>query len=242
MVNKLATVAVIGLAISAICMGAAAAIGGKSLTNDLDLSFLGGFPRCESVATATATSRDIPWDASNRVSLLVRGHAQYSPNNGDSLHVSGDPQTLAHLRLRDGSIEMGCNNFFGHGDHGNLEITLPGRAFNAFTVAGSGQLQLQNLNQNRLKMVIAGSGTIRAQGRVDKLEVHVAGSGDADLGQVTSSIAEVHIAGSGDSDVAPSEDADIHIAGSGDVTLHSHPRAVERSIHGSGRIHEVSDG
>jgi hypothetical protein len=236
-VNKLVIIAVIGFSTCAVCIGAAAAIGGKSLADDLDLSFLGGRPRCETVSGATATSRDIPWDGSNRVILAVRAHTQYSPGSGGALHISGDPQTLAHLQLRDGHVELDCNRLFVR----NLEITLPGQAFDSFTIAGGGQLHLQDLNQDKLKVVIAGSGTIKAEGKVDDIEVHIAGSGDADMGQVISSAAEVHIAGSGDTDVAPRDEADIHIAGSGDVTLHSHPRRVERSIHGSGRIREVSD-
>jgi hypothetical protein len=239
--NKLFIVAVAGLATSAVCMGAAAAIGGKSLADDLDLSFMGGLPRCETIPGASAASRDIPWDGSDRVSLTIRSHAQYSPGNGTVMHVTGDPQILAHLRLREGHVELDCNNFFGRSDRGNLNITLPGRTFETFTIAGSGQLQLDEMNQDKLNIVIAGSGSVKGTGKVDHLEIHIAGSGDADLGQVTSSFTEVHIAGSGKTDIAPSNEADIHIAGSGDVTLHSHPQRMERSVHGSGRIREVSD-
>ena len=57
MAHKLAIIAVIGLATSAVCMGAAAAIGGPAFGE----GFVGMFderPRCQTVAGATETNRD----------------------------------------------------------------------------------------------------------------------------------------------------------------------------------------
>jgi hypothetical protein len=244
MVHKLAIVAIIGLTGSAVCMGAAAAIGGNEFGKNLDgfdFSMFGDRPRCEIVQGANATSRDLDWDGSDHVGLSVGGHAHYMPGSDDKVHLTGDPQTLAHVRVRDGRIELDCNGGW-HGNSGNLEITLPGREFKKFGIAGSGNLVLQNLNQERLKVSIAGSGSIKADGKVEHAEIHIAGSGEADLGHVTSQVSEVHIAGSGDTDIAPTDEADIHIAGSGDVNLHSNPRKLETHIAGSGRIHNIAPG
>ena len=244
MVHKLALVAVIGLTASAVCMGAAAAIGGNEFGKDFDgfdFSMFGDRPRCERVQSASATSRTIDWDGSDHVGLSVGGHARYTPGSDGQVHLTGDPQMLAHIRVRDGNIEMDCRG--GWRDRrDDLEITLPGREFKKFGIAGSGNLVLQNLNQNRLKVSIAGSGSIKADGKVENAEIHIAGSGDADLGRVVSQVSEVHIAGSGNTDIAPSDEADIHIAGSGDVNLHSNPRKLETHIAGSGRIHNISPG
>ena len=243
MVHKLAIVAVIGLTGSAVCMGAAAAIGGREFGKNfdgIDFSMFGDRPRCETVQGASATSRELEWDGSDHVGLSVGGHARYTPGSDNKVHVTGDPQMLAHIRVRDGNIEMDCNSW--HRDASALEIILPGQEFRKFGIAGSGNLVLQNLNQNRLKVSIAGSGSIKADGKVQNAEVHIAGSGDADLGQVASLVAEVHIAGSGNTDIAPSDEADIHIAGSGDVNLHSNPKKLETHIAGSGRIHNISPG
>src|SRR6187551_3564334 len=109
MVHKLAIIAVIGLSASAVCMGAAAAIGGREFGNNfegMDFSMFGDRPRCESVQGAIATSRDIDWDGSDHVGLSVGGHASYTPGNDDKVHLTGDPQMLAHIRVRDGRIEL----------------------------------------------------------------------------------------------------------------------------------------
>lgn len=61
MANKLAVIAILGLVSAAACLGAAAAIGGGNLDNGLSGLFERG-PRCERIAGATATSRDLAWD------------------------------------------------------------------------------------------------------------------------------------------------------------------------------------
>ncbi|HEY0267275.1 MAG TPA: hypothetical protein VGC16_11020, partial [Rhizomicrobium sp.] len=145
MVHKLALVAICGITLSAVCLGAGAAIEAKQTGGDfgsgLDFSMFGNKPRCQVVAGASATSRDLDWDGSDHVGLAVGGHAQYTPGTDDKIHLTGDPQMLAHVRLRDGSIEMDCNGGW-HGQSDSLNIVLPGREFKKFGIAGHGQLQL----------------------------------------------------------------------------------------------------
>jgi len=243
MVHKLAIIAVIGLSASAVCMGAAAAIGGREFGKSfdgVDFSMFDDRPRCEN-GGGYPTSRTLDWDGSDHVGLSVGGHATYTPGSDDQVHISGNPILVPHIRVRDGRIELDCRG--GWGDRRNdLEITLPGREFKKFGIAGSGNLVLHNLNQEKLKVSIAGSGNIKADGKVEHAEVHIAGSGDADLGKVVSQDVEVHIAGSGNTDIAPSEEAEIHIAGSGDVNLHANPKRLNTHIAGSGRIHNLYSG
>lgn len=242
--HKLAIIAVLGLTGSAVCIGAAAAIGGREFGRnwggDMDFSMFGDRPRCERVEDATATSRDLEWDGSDHFGLAVPGHASYTPGTDNKVHISGDPQMIAHIRVRDGRLEMNCRNW--RGDMDALTITLPGREFKRFSIAGAGNLVLSKLDQTSARFNIAGSGSIKADGKVEHTDLHIAGSGDIDLSQVKANVATVHIAGSGNTDIAPSDEADIHIAGSGDVNLHGNPKKLETHIAGSGRIHNISGG
>jgi hypothetical protein len=235
--NKLAIVAVIGLSASAVCMGAAAAIGGDQFNRGMDFSMFGDRPRCERLQDATVTSRDLDWDGSDHFSLSVPGRASYTPGSDNKVHVSGDPQLIAHLRVRDGKLELDCRNW--HGDTDALTVTLPGQEFKKFGISGSGKLTLSKLDQMSVRLNISGSGSVKADGKVEHAEIHVSGSGDADLSQLKTNIASVHISGSGSSDIAPSDEADIHVSGSGDVNLHSNPKRLETHISGSGRIHNI---
>src|SRR6476646_4684012 len=122
--HKLALIAVIGLTGSALCMGAAASIG------------------------------ELEWDGSDHFGLAVPGHASYTPGSDNKVHASGDPQLLAHLRVRDGRLELNCRNW--RGDSDALTITLPGQEFKRFSIAGSGNMVLSKLDQMSARFNIAG--------------------------------------------------------------------------------------
>jgi len=49
MVSKFAVIAVLGLTTSAVCMGAAVAIGGRGLGDVMDIELFGDGPRCQAV-------------------------------------------------------------------------------------------------------------------------------------------------------------------------------------------------
>jgi hypothetical protein len=239
--NKLALVAVTGITISAVCLGAGGALEGRDFGRDFDgFSMFSDRPRCEAVSGGEiVTSRDLDWDGSDHVRLSIPGHASYTPGTDDKLHVSGDAALVSHVRVRDGRVELDCRSWHSGS---NLTVTLPGREFNRFGIAGSGNLALNRLNQDRIKLTIAGSGSIKADGKVENADLNIAGSGDINIGQVNADVVKVHIAGSGNTDIAPTEEADIHIAGSGDVNLHTNPKKLETHIAGSGRIHNIPAG
>jgi hypothetical protein len=241
MVHKLAIVAFTGLVVSAVAMGAAVAIGAREFGETfagMESMFNNDGPRCEAAADGAPASRTLEWNGGNQVTLRVPATARYAPNGSNQVQISGDPDLVAHVRVRGERIELNCRSRKWNND--SLRITLPGTPMEKFVIAGSGKLELENLDQNDLTVSIAGSGNIRATGKVRDLTVAIFGSGDADMGHVAAEDVKVQIAGSGNADIAPRGEADIHIAGSGDVNLHSTPRNVETHIAGSGRIHNVA--
>jgi hypothetical protein len=235
MAHKLVTIAVIGLGTSAVFMGAAAAIGGPSFGDGFDGMF-DNRPRCEAVAGATATSRDLNWDGSDRLELSVNGPASYAPGSDDRIHASGDPQILAHLRVRKGDIEMDCRGWRDRTK--DVTLTLPGREFRKFDVGGSGNLILDKLNQSSLKIEIAGSGSVKANGKVDDLKIEVSGSGKAGLDQITAREARIEISGSGDVRAnGKVDDLTLEISGSGDADFSEITgRQAKVEISGSGSV------
>ena len=235
MAHKLVSIAVLGLVTSAICMGAAAAIGGGSLDNGVVGLFDTG-PHCPVINGATATSRDMDWDGSDKVQLVVYSDARYSPGTDEKLHANGDPQVLAHLRVQDGKIDLDCH---GWRDRDKIKLVLPGREFREFAIAGRSDLKLDRMNQSSLRAKIAGTGTINANGRIDELKIEVAGIGHADFGRVTSKSADVSLAGVGSADIAPTDSAKIKIAGPSTVNLHSDPKELDTQIAGPGGLHKL---
>jgi len=234
-VNKLAVIALSGLGVCAICIGVGSAVGGRL---GFGIEPDDGRPRCGSVTDAAATSRTLSWDGSDSVRLVVFSDARYAPGNDAMLHASGDPQVLAHLRIREGTIELDCR---GWRDRDQIKLTLPGREFRKFAIAGRSDLVLEKMNQPSVNIDIAGTGTVRAEGRIDDVAIRIAGIGHADFGKVTSLTAKAELAGVGSADIAPTDTATIKIAGPSTVNLHSNPKNLDTQIAGPGHLKKLAD-
>jgi len=239
MPRKLAVIATTGLVICVACLGAAAVIDAPHWHGHglgAEIFHLGDFESCRSEAQsepgATANRRELAWDNSDKISIAVPANVHYRPGTGETISITGDPESIAHLRVRHHVIEQDCD---GDQDE-KVDITLPGRPFRSFTLAGSGTVDLDQLDQPALEMVLAGSGTMKASGKADTVKVTIAGSGDAHLGELAAKTVRLVIAGSGNAEIAPLDEAKIEIAGSGDVRLLTEPKKVDSNIFGSGRI------
>jgi hypothetical protein len=104
------------------------------------------------------------------------------------------------------------------------------------TIHNNRDVDLGHIDQQKLKVTILASGSAKAEGKVDTLQVSVMGSGHADLGRLAARRVDVMIAGSGDVTVAPGEKLTVNIMGSGDVHLTAKPGEIEQRIIGSGHI------
>lgn len=231
--NKLAVIAIAGLGVCAICIGVGTAVGGR-----LGFAFESddGRPKCGRVTDAAATSRTLSWDGSDSVRLVVFSDARYAPGTDAMLHASGDPQVLAHLRVRGGTIELDCR---GWRDRDQIKLTLPGRNFRKFAIAGRSDLVMEKMNQASAQIEIAGTGTIRAEGRIEELQIKLAGVGHADFAKVVSRKVRADLAGVGSADIAPTEEAIVKIAGPSTVNLHSDPKILDTSIAGPGHLNKL---
>jgi hypothetical protein len=106
----------------------------------------------------------------------------------------------------------------------------------ALAVAGSGDLRVGRVVLNELQASVAGSGDIRAGGSAAAVKLSIAGSGDVDLAGVEAEQVKVSIAGSGDASVTAHQSLSVSIAGSGDVRYGGRVQTVKRSIVGSGDV------
>jgi hypothetical protein len=102
-------------------------------------------------------------------------------------------------------------------------------------IAGSGTIDTPTVAADTLGVMIAGSGTYRGAGTAKKLDLSIAGSGDAALAGLTVDAAKVKIAGSGDSTFASDGKVDAKIMGSGEVKVIGRA-TCKVSTMGSGRL------
>jgi hypothetical protein len=103
---------------------------------------------------------------------------------------------------------------------GDIKVdNVKGNSF-AGTVAGSGGISVDTVDVQSLKLSIAGSGSAKArQGKTATADYSIGGSGDVDAGAVQAQQAKVSIAGAGSVKANATGTADVSIMGSGDVDI-----------------------
>jgi hypothetical protein len=170
--------------------------------------------------------------------IEVRGSADVTARAGEatSLSVTGDDNLLSLLttEVRDGTLVIEMKNG-SYSTHLGLKVSATAPALESVSVRGSSDVDASGLKGERFAVQIAGSGDVRASGKVDRLEAGIAGSGDLRLFELEARDARVDVSGSGDVEVWATEVLSAAIAGSGDVRYKGEPR-VTQSIAGSGSV------
>jgi hypothetical protein len=235
MINKFALVGISGLVVCGICLAAAAAVGGKAL-RDAHYDFgglVGGGDRCDFDPSGQQGSRSLAWNGGDSVAIAIPAMVHYRPGAGDQVVIKGDTRVLSHIRISDSTLKMDCN---WRESKNKIDVTLPGRPFRGFKIAGAGGLRLDAIDQPDLKISIAGAGDIEANGKTDNLYLEMAGAGEARLGTLAANRVRVRMAGANNAEVAPIDDLNVKIAGLGDVKLLTEPHKIESDIAGAGHI------
>lgn len=100
----------------------------------------------------------------------------------------------------------------------------------------SGDIHLENIRQEKLELLITGSGSITVSGRVRYLSAVIQGSGSLELAELVTDNADVKVSGSGDARVNVRGKLRAEITGSGDISYQGSPRQIIPKISGSGSI------
>jgi hypothetical protein len=225
--RSLGWIAIGGLGLGAASLSLAYAIGGRTF-EDLHLNL----SRCDR-GNPQSHERHLAWDDNDAVEISLPGSVYYRGGEGSDIVVRGPPDLVAHVELKGGRLTLNCR---GGWSTRNLEVTLPGRPFRRINLSGSSKLLMENVDQPDLALAITGSGSVRAQGTVDRAKIRLTGSGQANLGNLTVKQLTLDITGSGKVEADAKDSADIKIAGSGDVRLLGRPASLSTNIAGSGRI------
>jgi hypothetical protein len=179
------------------------------------------------------TTRELAWNAADSLAVDLAAKVDYTQAQGPAKLTISGPQSA----VNDVEVEGGHIRYRDDTDHdASLTITVSAPSVSSFEMDGSGELNIKGYKQDRLMLDLPGDANVTAAGEAKSVRLNIAGSADADLGQVKTRSAKVDITGSGDATVAPTELADIAIAGSGNVTLLTRPASLQSELTGSGRV------
>ena len=192
--------------------------------------------------TIIGTSASNP-GAFEGVTLAGPDNIVFTTGEEFSIRAEGDAEALEQLRYRisGDQIKIGRESSdVTWGDSGKATIYISAPALKSAKLAGSGDMEVDAMTSDSIKLSIAGSGNIRvAKIQTTSLSSKIAGSGNISLGGTAETV-DISIAGSGDISAKElkADSVDISVAGSGDVELSS-DGTVNAKVMGSGdvRIH-----
>lgn len=247
MIRVLLMIAVAGFFLSLVTLSTAVAIGGPDAVArgawasgdwwdwDWDIDHHVDVSTDDDGAEAT---RELAWTGGDTLELDVLADVTYRQAEGPAkLTVTGRKRAVELLRIDpDGRVYLD-----GHRSRTRLHIVMTAPNLSTFKLNGSDRLVLENYSQEELNLDLDGAAEVAAEGQVQRLELEISGSGEADLGDLKAREASVDISGSGEATIAPTEAADLDISGSGEVTLLTNPARLTSDVSGSGSVKREGD-
>ena len=178
-------------------------------------------------ALVVQTTADVRYVVSNKNAVTVRGANPVAAGIQISVQpVPGEYGNAAALTIRaeKGGLQQG------------VEVVVMGPSPKLVYASGTGDIQVEGVSGDKLQVVQKGTGDIRVNGRVNRVEVQLMGSGDIELDELQADSAKVQLNGSGDVEVQASKALQVDLRGAGDVKVRGNPSSRQISNIGAGDI------
>jgi hypothetical protein len=171
------------------------------------------------------------------VSLAGSGAVELKKEvTGDEIKIntagSGRIETAGAITVKEANI-----NVAGSGDV-RLHQSVSGNKLK-LSLAGSGKLTADNINAESLQCSVAGSGSVRIEGKVKEANYSVAGSGKIQAFGCKADRVKASRTGSGDIELYAEDELNANTMGSGSISYKGNPGSVRKSPAGSGSIKQV---
>ncbi|MCP3469125.1 DUF2807 domain-containing protein [Bradyrhizobium sp. CCGUVB1N3] len=241
--RRLAGIALVSLSIAAACGIVTVLTSATDWINGDYRSWASPLRTCGSAKNTGSGERrtvDLDWAGSDAVNIKIPAQVHYQPGPKPQASVSGNADLVSHARLRDGTLQWDTvewDNLVDCFPASDLVVQLAGPAVTAWTLNGSGDLDLSRVKQDLLRITIHGSGVVTASGEVHEVALDAAGSGRVDLSRLVTQKTTANVHGSSDLKLADIKQDVLRIAmhGSGGVTASGAVNELSLESAGSGR-------
>ena len=115
-----------------------------------------------------------------------------------------------------------------------VEVNVP--TLDALTLAGSGNIVVNGVETESLKVTLPGSGTLTGSGTTTQLDVTVSGSGTVQFTRLVANDVRAVVSGSGSTFITAARSLDASISGAGAILYGGNPQDVTKSVTGTGAI------
>ena len=198
----------------------------------------GSFERIEGSGKVTTENRTV--SGYDSVSLSGSGKLEIEQNGSESLSISADDNLMQYLtsEVKGHQLVLQVKSGVNLSPSKPIVFKVGVKDLKEVSCAGDTNAVLKGIHSEDLKLSIAGSGDMSAEGTADRQEISIAGSGKYVGGGLKSKDTKINIAGSGDAVLAASDNLDVTIAGSGSIKYYGDPK-IKQSVMGSGTIDKL---
>jgi len=133
-------------------------------------------------------------------------------------------------------IEVDRKNWNWSKDRQRLTLQIKVPQLRSLQLDGGNDVRLKGFRGGESSINVNGAARIRGSGQLDRLTVHLAGAGLADLSRLVTNAATVTVDGVGSVLVHPTESLDATMNGIGAIFYSGSPRQVTSSMNGLGTI------
>jgi hypothetical protein len=247
MTRTLILIAGVGFLMALVCLGAAAALGGREMAEHgwiIDSKALPGgvhFTIDSDTDKASGAgdgggpevTREIAWSGGHALDLEVPADLRFTQSPGPArLIITGPKGTVDQLQLSGSDLDFDEKPANAR----RVTIVMTAPDIRHFTLESDGVTSITGLDQDKLDLELNGANQLTVQGKVRAVKLDLSGDGKADLAALAAREAQVEIDGSGHATIAPTEKADLDISGDGEIDLTTHPAVMHSEVSGVGRI------
>ncbi len=222
-----------GLGICGASLGAAMLVGGDDIFHD---------PRTLGAVKPLidlATHKTWHWNGGDTLALDAPINIRYQAEGTPQVSVTGPAEAVSHVHVSEGRI--GADTGLSRKSGRKVEAVVSGISIRKFVVNNGEHLDLGAIKQPDLDLHINGNGSVSGSGAVDRLNLVIAGPGNAGLGALSvRDEARVAILGNGTASLAPLGNLRLFIAGNGKLEMTAKPKTVSQTILGNGEIEQIT--
>ena len=161
MIRSLFIIAGAALVLTIICLGGAAAIGGREVARDGWMISGDGWSLAEGdfnweSSDENIVTREIAWEGGEALTFDLSARVIYAQGAEPSITVAGPSEVVDRVTFADGrfDLEQGART----GRHSRPRITIVAPAVTRFTLNGSQDLEIRDYDQPTLALAVSGSG------------------------------------------------------------------------------------
>lgn len=183
---------------------------------------------------AAIQSRRVP--AFTRVDLAGSNNVTVHIREKQAVVVEGDENLIDRVttEVETGTLVLGTNGSFTTARPMTVDVTVP--TLDAVVLSGSGVLTVDGLRAEQFTVRVTGEGLVAITGRAARLDVSLAGSGDAQLQNLVARDVDAMLSGSGRLQVHATDSLDASVPGTGVIDYRGDPRNVTQNITGTGAV------